>query len=130
MKILIFLSLIYFYASAQQNFDDYNFIVDVDVLNHNIRASLIRRYEDQDEEPIAEFLHPLTSTEKKYSRMEKNTLGVYYALTKFNDFIDDELFTLRVYSMGKVLLDYDFVVEYKKGDFYAGDDVIMQQNDG
>ena len=48
----------------------------MDVSSDNIRASLLRRYEtDMEEEPIGEYLRPLSDEEQTYSYMAKNTLG-------------------------------------------------------
>ena len=67
---------------------DKKYIVYTDASDDACRAQLSQDH-DGTESPIAFLLHTFTETQRKWSTTEQEAYGIYYAITKWNYYLQD-----------------------------------------
>ena len=65
---------------------DKKYIVYTDALNNACGAQLSQEHDGM-EFPIASLLHTFTETEQKWTTTEQEAYGIYYAITKWNYYL-------------------------------------------
>ncbi|PIO53640.1 hypothetical protein TELCIR_25018, partial [Teladorsagia circumcincta] len=131
-------------------------IVAADACDYGIGCVVSHRYADGSEKPIAHASRSLSDAEKKYSQIEKETLGLVFAVKKFHKYLFGRKFLLLtdhkpllaifgdkkgvpIYSANRlmrwatILLGYDFDIEYVKTTQFGqvdGLSRLMQKHQG
>ena len=70
------------------------YIVYTDASDNACRAELSQEH-DGTEFPIAFLLHTFTETQRKWSTIKQEAYGVYYAITKWNYYLQDTAITVK-----------------------------------
>ena len=110
-------------------------VVASDASSYGIGACLLHKMKDGSMKPVSHASRTLLPAEKNYSQIEKEALGIVYAVTKFHRFIHGRTFTLqtdhkplltiygskkglpthtanRLQRWGTILLNYTFEMEF------------------
>ena len=110
-------------------------IVTSDASSYGVGACILHKMPDGTKKPIAHASRTLLQAEKYYSKIEKEALGIIFAVTKFHRYLYSRLFTLqtdhkplitifgskkgqpiytanRLLRWGTILLNYNFKIEY------------------
>ncbi|PIC27952.1 hypothetical protein B9Z55_020036 [Caenorhabditis nigoni] len=124
-------------------------IVAADACDYGIGAVISHRMPDGTEKPIAHAAKSLNAAEKNYSQIEKEGLGLIFAVKKFHKYLYGRKFLLRtdhkpllsifgskkgipVHSQNRlvrwstILLAYDFDIEYIKTDDFGQADALSR----
>lgn len=124
-------------------------IISADASNKGLGACIQHRMSDNTIKPIAYAARTLKEPEKKYSQIEKEALGLIYALKKFHKYVFGRRFTLKtdhklllaifgnkkgipVYTANRLqrwavnLLAYDFSIEYVNTESFAYVDTLSR----
>ncbi|KIH65978.1 reverse transcriptase [Ancylostoma duodenale] len=110
-------------------------VVTADACDYGIGCVISHRYADGLEKPIAHASRSLTAAEKNYSQIEKEALGIVFAVKEFHKYVFGRNFLLltdhksllaifgnkkgvpmysanRLMKWATILLGYDFDIEY------------------
>ena len=105
-------------------------IVASDANSYGVGACILHKMPDGTKKPIAHASRTLLLAEKHYSQIEKEALGIIFAVTKFHRYLHGRLLTLQtdhkpgskkgraIYTANKqlkwgmILLNYNFKIEY------------------
>ena len=110
-------------------------IVASDTSSYEVGTCILHKMPDGTKKPIAHASRTLLPAEKHYSHIEKETLGIIFAVTKFHRYLHGRFFTLqtdhsllitifrskkslpiytanRLLRWGTILLNYNFKIEY------------------
>ena len=110
-------------------------IVASDASSYRVGACILHKMPDGTKKPIAHVSRTLLPAENHYSQIEKEALGIIFAVTKFHRYLHGRLFTLRtdhkplitifgskkglpIYTAnrllrwGTILRNYNFKIEY------------------
>ena len=110
-------------------------IVASDASWYGVGACILHKMPNGTKKPIAHASRTLLSAEKHYSQIEKEALGIIFAMTKFHRYLHGRFFTLqtdhkplitifgskkglpiytanRLLRWGTILLNYNFKIEY------------------
>ncbi|EFO90739.1 hypothetical protein CRE_08209 [Caenorhabditis remanei] len=124
-------------------------VVAADACDYGIGAVISHRFPDGTEKPISHAARSLNSAEKNYSQIEKEGLGLIFAVKRFHKFLFGRKFLLRtdhkpllsifgskkgipVHSQNRlvrwstILLAYDFDIEYIKTDDFGQADALSR----
>lgn len=124
-------------------------VVAADACDYGIGAVISHRFPDGTEKPIAHAARSLNSAEKNYSQIEKEGLGLIFAVKRFHKYLFGRKFLLRtdhkpllsifgskkgipVHSQNRlvrwstILLAYDFDIEYIKTDDFGQADALSR----
>ena len=114
---------------------DLEIIVASDASSYGFRACILHKMSDGSHKPIAHASRALLTAETHHSQIEKESLGIILAVTKFHRYIHGRLFRLqtdhmplltifglkkglpthtanRVQRWGTILLNYNFNMEF------------------
>uniref|UniRef100_A0A1I7V4V8 RNA-directed DNA polymerase n=1 Tax=Caenorhabditis tropicalis TaxID=1561998 RepID=A0A1I7V4V8_9PELO len=124
-------------------------VVAADACDYGIGAVISHRFPDGTEKPIAHAARSLNSAEKNYSQIEKEGLGLIFAVKRFHKYLFGRKFLLRtdhkpllsifgskkgipVHSQNRlvrwttILLAYNFDIEYVKTDDFGQADALSR----
>ena len=110
-------------------------IVASDASSYGVGACILHKMSDGTKSPIAHASRTLLPAEKHYSQIEKEALGIIFAVTIFHRYLHGRFFTLqtdhkllitifgsrkglpiytakRLLRWGTILLNYNFKIEY------------------
>ncbi len=110
-------------------------IVASDASSYGVGSCILHKMPDGTKKPIAHASRTLLPAEKHYSQIEKEALGIIFAVTKFHRYLHGRFFTLqtdhkplitifeskkglpiytanRLLRWGTILLNYNFKIEY------------------
>lgn len=110
---------------------------------------LFHRYQDGSERPLAYASKSLTSTQRRYSQIQKEALGVIFALRKFHQFLYAQHFILvtdhkpliamfgpakgipvlaanRLARWAHLLSQYDYTIEYRRTADHGNADALSR----
>ena len=110
-------------------------IVASDASSYGIGACILHKMPDGTKKPIAHASRTLLPAEKNYSQIEKESLGIIFAVTRFHRYLHGRRFRLqtdnkplltifgskkglpthtanRLQRWGTILLNYDFDIEF------------------
>ena len=110
-------------------------IVASDASSYGVGACILHKMPDGTKKPIAHASRTLLPTEKHYSQIEKEALGIIFVVKKFHRYLHGRFFTLqtehkplitifgskkgqpiytanRLLRWGTILLNYNFKIEY------------------
>ncbi|KAL3087857.1 hypothetical protein niasHS_009595 [Heterodera schachtii] len=128
---------------------DLTIIVTADASNKGIGATISHRFNDGKEKVFQHAARTLTKTEQAYSQIEKEGLGLIFAIQKFHQFIFGRKFILRtdhrpllgifgsksgipIFSASRlqrwalILLNYDFSIEFVRTDCTGQADALSR----
>ena len=109
-------------------------IVASDASSYGVGACILQKMPDGTKKSIAHASRTLLPAEKHYSQIEKDALGIIFAVTKFHRYLHGRFFTLQtdhkpliiifgskkalpIYTSnkllrwGRILMDYNFKIE-------------------
>ncbi|XP_055527892.1 uncharacterized protein K02A2.6-like [Wyeomyia smithii] len=124
-------------------------IVSADASNVGIGARIAHRFPDGSEKAVYHASRSLTPAESRYSQIEKEALGLVYAVTKFHRMIYGRQFVLqtdhkpllaifgskrgiplytanRLQRWAPTMLLYDFSIEYISTDHFGHADILSR----
>ncbi|EGT42836.1 hypothetical protein CAEBREN_31320, partial [Caenorhabditis brenneri] len=124
-------------------------VVAADACDYGIGAVISHRFPNGDEKPIAHAARSLNAAEKNYSQIEKEGLGLIFAVKRFHKYLFGRKFLLRtdhkpllsifgskkgipVHSQNRlvrwstILRGYDFDIEYVKTDDFGQADALSR----
>ena len=110
-------------------------IVASDTSSYRVGSCILHKMPDGTKKPIAHVSRTLLPAKKHYSQIEKEALGIVFAVTKFHRYLHGRFFTLHTYHKplitifgskkgqpiytanrlqrwGTILLNYNFKIEY------------------
>ncbi|XP_062704520.1 uncharacterized protein K02A2.6-like [Aedes albopictus] len=124
-------------------------VVSADASNVGIGARIAHRFPDGSEKAVYHASRSLTPAESRYSQIEKEALGLVYAVTKFHRMVYGRRFTLqtdhkplvaifgskqgippytanRLQRWALTMLLYDFQIEYISTDHFGHADILSR----
>ncbi|PIC15867.1 hypothetical protein B9Z55_022683 [Caenorhabditis nigoni] len=124
-------------------------VIAADACDYGIGAVISHRMPDGTEKPVAHAARSLNSAEKNYSQIEKEGLGLIFAVKRFHKYVYGRKFLLRTdhkpllsifgskkgipaHSQNRlvrwstILLGYDFDIEYIKTDAFGQADALSR----
>ncbi|XP_062558020.1 uncharacterized protein K02A2.6-like [Armigeres subalbatus] len=124
-------------------------VVSADASNVGIGARIAHRFPDGSEKAVYHASRSLTPAESRYSQIEKEALGLVYAVTKFHRMVYGRRFTLQtdhkpllaifgskqgipLYTANRLqrwaltMLLYDFQIEYISTDHFGHADILSR----